>query len=205
MTTDRRPTSVKACSEYDKSSQQRIFSTPPPKTLRPVFERITAAANAEDSAAQRKACSDCLKTLSHFYGIPCPNLTLLGSRPHSTFEDRLEAELFGDYNMIKARIRVWTRTAIKKRRTSTKTILSTLCHEFMHHLDVSHLGFPNSFHTIGFFERTHRLYLAAVGDPYYPIAWQPSGELEPRIRRSINWPQTNRLKARALASAKRND
>ena len=37
--------------------------------------------------------------------------------------------------------------------------MSTLCHEFMHHLDVTSLGFQNSFHTIGFYERTHRLYL----------------------------------------------
>ena len=44
-------------------------------------------------------------------------------------------ELFGDYNPETMLIRVWMRTAVRKEITSFGTFLSTLCHEFCHHLD----------------------------------------------------------------------
>ena len=81
--------------------------------------------------------------------------------------------------------------------TSSRTILSTLCHEFMHHLDVVQLGFPKSYHTTGFFERTHRLYLGVMGQPYYPLAWQSPAR---DGSRSIDWPETNRRKSRVRAA-----
>ena len=130
-----------------------------------------------------------LASLSAFYGIPSPNLKLLGPRPHSTHEGRLANELFGDYQIKVAKIRLWTRTPMKRQWTSSKTILSTLCHEFMHHLDVTALGFPNSFHTIGFYERTHRLYLAAIGHPYYRLKWRRVGF---EGRQIIDWQETKR-------------
>jgi hypothetical protein len=78
--------------------------------------------------------------------------------------------------------------------TSSRTLLSTLCHEFMHHLDAVQLEFPKSYHTTGFFERTHRLYLAVTGQPHYPLAWQAP---ERNGSRSIDWPETNRRRAMA--------
>src|SRR3989441_2542183 len=35
-------------------------------------------------------------------------------------------------------IRVWMRTAVRKEITSFGTFLSTLCHEYCHHLDFQH-------------------------------------------------------------------
>jgi len=40
----------------------------------------------------------------------------------------LANELFGDYHIELAKIRLWTRTPMKKQWKSSKTILSTLCH-----------------------------------------------------------------------------
>ena len=93
---------------------------------------------------------------------------------------------------------------MKRAWTSPKSILATLCHEFMHHLDVSHLGFPSSFHTIGFFERTHRLYLATIGSPYYELAWSVRVSIDDEGRKEmslpfIDWVKTNNRKARVLA------
>ena len=42
------------------------------------------------------------------------------------------------------------RTAVRKEVTSFGTFVSTLCHEFCHHLDFQKFGFPDSWHTRGF-------------------------------------------------------
>ena len=202
MRTDRRPSQAGACREYDKSGGQIKIHIPPSTKLKPLFAQIGVVADAENSAGLKQACSEFLGELSLFYGILPPGLKLLGPRPHSTYEGVLASELFGDYHLEQARIRVWTRTAMKKRWTSSKTILSTLCHEFMHHLDVIHLDFPHTYHTVGFFERTHRLYLSALGHPYYPIAWRSSGHSNPGGLQSIDWSETNRRKARVLVRAR---
>ena len=63
-------------------------------------------------------------------------------------------ELFGDYSPQTMPIRVWMRTAVRQKVTSFGTFLSTLCHEFFHHLDIQKFGFPDSWHTRGFYQRT---------------------------------------------------
>ncbi len=198
MRTDRRPIRATAFREYDKSSSRLTIPIPSPETLKHIFTQMDAAADSENRAALEYACAELLDLLSDFYGVRSPGLKLLGPRPHSTYEGVLSSELFGDYDLEKASIRVWTRTAMKKRWTSSKTILSTLCHEFMHHLDVVHLGFPHTFHTVGFFERTHRLYLCAIGHPYYPIAWRSIGAENRRDPQIIDWAETNRRKTKAV-------
>ena len=85
-------------------------------------------------------------------------------------------------------IRVWMRTAVRKEITSFGTFLSTLCHEFCHHLDFHRLGFDDSWHTRGFDERTAALYHHARGTPPRRLFWAavPGG------RWRIDWPRTNR-------------
>ena len=61
-------------------------------------------------------------------------------------------------------IRVWMRTAVRKEITSFGTFLSTLCHEFCHHLDFQHFELPDSWHTRRFYERTAVLYHHSAGD-----------------------------------------
>jgi len=196
MMTDRRPAQGKSRQEYDTSHHLEKIRTPLSTNLTPMFGALEAARDAAAPEALKNACTRFLASLSNFYGIPSPRL---GPRPHSTREGRLAHELFGDYHIELAKIRLWTRTPMKKQWTSSKTILSTLCHEFMHHLDVTCLGFPNSFHTIGFYERTHRLYLAAIGQPYYPLEWRRIG-LEDR--QVIDWQETKLRSAKVLIRTK---
>jgi predicted metalloprotease with PDZ domain len=85
-------------------------------------------------------------------------------------------------------IRVWMRTAVRKQVTSFGTFLSTLCHEFCHHLDSKRLGFPDSPHTRGFFERAAALYHHARGTPVKRLFWAPMAG----HRWRINWQRTNR-------------
>jgi hypothetical protein len=199
MITDRRPTRAQLLREYDSSHCLEKIRAPDCANLAPLFGALVAARDAAAPKLMKNVCTRFLASLSAFYGIPSPSLKLLGPRPHSTREGRLANELFGDYDIKVAKIRLWTRTPMKKQWTSSKTILSTLCHEFMHHLDVTALGFPNSFHTVGFYERTHRLYLAALGHPYYPLKWRRVGF---EGRHTIDWQVTKRLGTGVLSRTK---
>ena len=194
MVTDRRPARGDLRKEYDDSSRLVEIPVPSPDGLAPLFAELAAARDGEIPEALRDTCDELLRAFAEFYEITPPGLHLLGVRPHRTYEGHLASETFGDYTFASMRIRLWTRTAMIKRWTSSRTILSTLCHEFMHHLDAVGLGFPKSYHTTGFFERTHRLYLGVTGQPHYPLAWQAPGK---NGSRSIDWPETNRRRTRA--------
>lgn len=197
MVTDRRPSRGNLRQEYDGSSALTEIRVPPPDRLTPWVEQLHSARDAESRGPLSDACTQILDEFARFYEVPAPSLDLLGVRPHRTHEGRLSSETLGDYTFTLLRIRLWTRTPMIRKWTSSRTILSTLCHEFMHHLDVVQLGFPKSYHTTGFFERTHRLYLGVMGQPYYPLAWQAPGR---DGSQSIDWPETNRRKSRARAA-----
>ncbi len=191
MRTDRRPARRKASREFDLSGAQEAIAVPAPELLKPIVEEIARARREGSRAGLSAACLAFVETLTRFYEVPPPSVKLLGPRPHSTYEGHLSYELFGDYDLGRARIRLWTQTPMRKRWTSERTLLSTLCHEFMHHLDVRHLGFPHTFHTVGFYQRTHRLYLAALDKPYYPIEFRD---------RRIDWAATARRRNEIVAA-----
>jgi hypothetical protein len=69
--------------------------------------------------------------------------SLLAARPLRVREN-WATELFGDYTPDTMFIRVWMRTAVRKEITSFGTFLSTLTHEFCHHLDFQLFHFPDS-------------------------------------------------------------
>ena len=86
-------------------------------------------------------------------------------------------ELFGDYDPKTMLIRAWMKTAVRKQVTSFGTFLSTLCHEFCHHLDYQCFGYRDTWHTRGFYERTAALYHNARGTPAKQLFWikMPNG------------------------------
>ena len=135
----------------------------------------------------RKTCADFLATASDFYRVPTCGIRVLAARPLRVRES-WATELFGDYDPETMLIRVWMRTAVRKEITSFGTFLSTLCHEFCHHLDFKHFGFSNSWHTRGFYERAAALYHHARGTPQKRLFWVPI----PGGRWRIHWPKTNR-------------
>jgi len=85
-------------------------------------------------------------------------------------------------------IRVWMRTAVRKEITSFGTFLSTLCHEFCHHLDFQRFRFPDSWHTRGFYQRAALLYHYARGTQPKKLFWVPVAG----GRWRIDWPRMNR-------------
>jgi hypothetical protein len=141
---------------------------------------IESAMKAEALADVRRACTEFLTTASDFYQVRICPVQVLAARPLRVRE-RSTIELFGDYHPTTMLIRVWMRTAVRKEITSFGTFLSTLCHEFCHHLDFHHFAFRDSWHTRGFYERTAVLYHHARGTPPKPLFWA-----------RVDWPRTNR-------------
>jgi len=141
------------------------------------------------TADVRCACTEFLAATSDFYGVPPCTVRVLAARPLRVRE-HWATELFKDYNPETILIRVWMRTAVRKQVTSFGTFLSTLCHEFCHHLDYQRFGFRDSWHTRGFYERTAALYHHARGTPPKRLFWAavPGG------RWRIDWVRTNRGK-----------
>ena len=141
---------------------------------------------AGQSAGVRRACAEFIGTASEFYKVPDCGIRVLAARPLRVRE-HWATELFGDYSPEPMLIRVWMRTAVRKEVTSFGTFLSTLCHEFCHHLDYQKFEFRDSWHTRGFYERAGALYHYARGTPPKKLFWVAmSGG-----RWRIDWPRTN--------------
>jgi len=149
---------------------------------------IDLAMKSGMSAAVREGCALFLRAAADFYRVSEPQVRVLAARPVRVREGGEATELFGDYDLRTMEIRVWMRTAVRKQVTSLGTFLSTLCHEFCHHLDVQGLGFRETPHTRGFYARTAVLYHHARGTPMKRLAWVRAG----RGRWRIDWVRTNR-------------
>jgi hypothetical protein len=170
-----------------ESDRLRTLDLPQNEFLLTPAQSIELAMIDGTTAAVRQACAEFLAATSGFYRIPACGVRVLAARPLRVRE-RWATELFGDYSPETKLIRVWMRTAVRKEITSFGTFLSTLCHEFCHHLDFQRFRFPDSWHTRGFYERTAALYHHARGTPPKRLFWLPAAG----GRWRIDWPRTNR-------------
>ena len=185
------PRSIANRAEYDRSDKLVTLGLPSESRLHAVALEIESAMSSELKRQVRTACSEFLAEAARSFNMPRPPVRVLDARPLRVYESGL-SELFGDYQLNTALIRVWMRTAVQKRVTSFGTFLNTLCHEFCHHLDILQLGFPNSFHTRGFYRRTALLYHHCRGTPFHPLVWRRI----PNNRWIIDWAQMRRLRIR---------
>src|SRR5438552_6760759 len=170
-----------------ESEQIRALDLPQGGRLLRNAKFIEGAMKAGNGTDVRRACAEFLEATSQFYKVSDCDVRVLAARPLRVRES-WASELFGDYNPEAMLIRVWMRTAVRKEITSFGTFLSTICHEFCHHLDFQQFGFPDSWHTRGFYERTAALYHHARGTPPKRLFCMavPGG------RWRIDWPRTNR-------------
>ena len=155
--------------------------------LAAIAKSIETAMKTGQTANVRRACADFVRIASQFYEVPDCNIRVLAARPLKVRE-QWTMELFGDYAPETMVIRVWMRTAVRKEITSFGTFLSTLCHEFCHHLDFQKFKFADSWHTRGFYERAAVLYHHARGTPRKGLVWAPMS----RGRWRIDWQRTRR-------------
>jgi len=188
MLTDPPPRTTSLREKFLASERLGTLAVPQDHRLREAANAIESGMQSGGAVSVRQACAEFLSVASDFYNVRPPLIRVLAARPLRVREAGGAIELFGDYHPETLVIRLWMRTAIRKQVTSFGTFLSTLCHEFCHHLDCQRLGFPDSWHTRGFYERTAMLYHHARGSPMKRLFWvRTSGQ-----RWRIDWPRTNR-------------
>jgi hypothetical protein len=171
---------------FTESDSIHTLRLPQDNRLRRIATDIEAAIKTGRTKEVLRVSGEFLDTAADFYQVKHCDLRVLAARPLRVRE-RSTTELFGDYNPTTILIRVWMKTAIRKEVTSFGTFLSTLCHEFCHHLDFQR--FPDSWHTRGFYERTATLYHHARGTPQKKLIWIPIGGRRWRI----DWQRMNRM------------
>jgi hypothetical protein len=193
MVTDRPPGSGKSLSQFRQSEELTSIELPPNPKLVDLAQVIESVMKEGSRAEVRSACAEFLNSAAAFYNVRAPEVHALAARPLRVREGGWQIELFGDYALKDALIRIWTRTAVRKQVTSFGTFLSTLCHEFCHHLDCQKFGFARSPHTRGFYERAGLLYHHARGTPVKKLFWAqlPGG------RWRIDWARTNSVQRTA--------
>ena len=174
-------------SAFTESDRFKTLDLPPDRDLLTITKSLEWAMKGGMTSDVGRACADFLRAASKFYEVHECGIRVLAARP-LRIREHSATELFGDYNPETMLIRIWMRTAVRKEITSFGTFLSTLCHEFCHHLDSQKFRFPDSWHTRGFYERAATLYHYARGTPLKRLFWAPvSGG-----RWRIDWPRTNR-------------
>ncbi len=86
--------------------------------------------------------------------------------------DLEDAELHGLYTFATGdqppKLEVWMRTRANEQVVKFRTFLRTVCHELLHHLDVTTFALDDSFHTEGFFRRESTLVRALLGEEKRP-------------------------------------
>jgi hypothetical protein len=171
MITDRPPRSRRLLTQFRESDALRVLDLPSDSEFPQLARTIESAMQESGCAGVARMCAAFLGAAASFYGVRAPEVRALAARPLRVREGGWQTELFGDYSLNDARIRIWTRTAVRKQVTSFGTFLSTLCHEFCHHLDCQKFGFSGSPHTRGFYERAALLYHHARGTPPKRLLW----------------------------------
>lgn len=186
MVTDA-PPSKSNLAAFQESDQITDLDLPQDRRLPEIARSIEIAMKAERIPRVRSLCAEFLENASRFYQVQNCAVRVLAARPLQ-IREHWTTELFGDYDPDSMLTRIWMRTAVRKETTSFGTFLSTLCHEFCHHLDFQKFRFVDSWHTRGFFERAAVLYHHARCTPMKRLVWAPlsSG------RWRIDWPSTNR-------------
>ena len=172
---------------FSESDRIKTLDLPQDAGLLPEIARsIETAMQKGETRGVRVACARFLSEASCIYQVPECDVRVLAARPLKGRE--WTYELFGDYDPTTMLMRLWMRTARKKEVTSFGTFLSTLCHEFCHHLDYHLFKFSDSWHTRGFYERTAVLYHHAKETPYKKLFWAPV----PEDVGGLTGPRTNR-------------
>jgi hypothetical protein len=187
MITDKPPRTKALKEEYSRSDLLDIETLPPADPLRRLSEQLEQAMKNEDRRVIELTCNAIATCICDSFDVPPPTVRVLGVRPLDYVGNRVD-ETFGDYTFKTARIRLWMRTAVLEKMTAFGTLLSTLCHEICHHLDVVHYDLDNTFHTRGFYNRAGVLYHHVRGTPIRTLAWDDQNDGTYRI----NWPKPMR-------------
>jgi hypothetical protein len=140
MITDAPPRKANHRVGFLESDRIKTLDLPQDGRLLTIAQSVESAMKAGTTVGVRRTCAEFLDAASEFYKVPACGIRVLSARPLRVREN-WSTELFGDYTPETMLIRVWMKTAVRKEVTSFGTFLSTLCHEFCHHLDFQRFGF----------------------------------------------------------------
>lgn len=187
MLTDSKPRRKNLLADFIKSDENRALAVPPDDRLQSLCVSLEEVLKSGEIPPVHRLCEKFLNRAADFYKVERLPVRVLAARPVRS-RNGWDMEYFGDYHPDTMLIRVWMRTAVRKRVTSYGTFLSTLTHEFCHHLDYKLFHYRDSWHTRGFYERAAVLYHHARGTPAKRLVWAqyPGG------RWRIDWPRTKR-------------
>jgi hypothetical protein len=166
--------------EYEHSDQLLDLPLPDAALVQARTKELIDALAGEVAGPVRIAAGSLAEDLARHYRVAVPTVRVLGVRPHRVRDGVCSYQLYGDYMPSTHRIRVWMRTAIRRRVSSPKSFVATLLHEFCHHLDCTALAHPNTFHTRGFYTRIDQLYHLALGtapSERRPLRWTKRGSV----------------------------
>ena len=141
---------------YRRSDRIAEVRLPNAQALRKAVGVIDQSMHGAKRPAVERASADLCIGITRALGAPPVRVKVLAKRPRQA-----GGELHGLYTLAedgRALIQIWMRTAAHKRVVAFRTFLRTLLHEVCHHLDFTHFGLAESFHTEGFFRRESSLF-----------------------------------------------
>jgi hypothetical protein len=141
---------------YRKSDEIPAVRLHSPSALWPAVGALQDALASEDRARTQAASEQLVNAINRALGIPRVRVEVLAARPHRGW-----GELHGLYTSTPGampKIQLWMRTARHRRVVAFRTYLRTLLHEVGHHIDYTHLGLADSYHTEGFYKRESSLF-----------------------------------------------
>ena len=141
---------------YRQSDAISALALPPGVELGATVAAIRVAlADARRAAVQRE-CQALCDVLTRGYRVPPVRIVVLERRPSDDY-----GELHGLFEpqegRRRARVTVWMRTAAKQQVVAFKSVLRTVVHELLHHLDYELFALEETFHTEGFYKRESSL------------------------------------------------
>lgn len=141
---------------YRRSDEIDSIRLPHAVRLRPLVVKLEKALKIENKQLARSLCQHIADGMTGDLNIPKIRVDVLAVRPHDK-----TSELHGLYTREQGRqanIRLWIRTAERKKIVAFRTFLRTLLHELCHHFDYELLELPDSLHTEGFYKRLSSLF-----------------------------------------------
>ncbi len=168
--------------EYEQSvrlTRAPLRQLPDPAAARDALDALARALARDERPRVEQVCADIARLLCGAAAAPPVAVRVAGTRPSEA-----RGELHGLYELPSGtappRITVWMRTAQRRDVVKPRTFLRVLLHEIVHHLDVTVLELPSSFHTPGFFQRESHLMRALTSrDSPPPRQRTSAGESDP--------------------------
>ncbi len=166
--------SAKDKAVYRRSDEAKSPLLPDAVSVRPIVEALEEALASGKRVRVGKTAQALADVLCVQLGVPLVKVRVREVRP------QLEgAELHGLYTWEDGKtplLEVWMRTGAREDVVKFRTFLRTFVHELGHHLDVTLLGLPDSFHTVGFFRRESSLVRQLLGEA--PRVRAPRAQVE---------------------------